>query len=152
MLRIAVSAETSATPEQVLAFAGSDFSACRATIWANVAANKLEVHERGDAHAEVTEYATGPAWFAWERSRYDWSEPGTVEQTVLDSNVVEPGSTWQLRVSPREGGSTVEMTLVRTFRRSLAGQVGHALNRIGGSRGWAFYLRRTLRAVEKAAR
>jgi hypothetical protein len=42
----------------------------------------------------VTEGATGIAWFAWERTRYDWSRPGIVEQTVLDSNVVEPGSIW----------------------------------------------------------
>ena len=44
------------------------------------------------------EHGTGPAWFAWERSRYDWSEADRIRQTVIDSNVLEPGSTWELRV------------------------------------------------------
>jgi hypothetical protein len=41
------------------------------------------VHERGATHVEVTEHGTGPAWFAWERSRYDWSEPDRIRQTYL---------------------------------------------------------------------
>src|SRR5437764_5932229 len=53
-LRVTVGAETSASPEQVLA-AARDFSAHRAQIWPNVETKRLEVHERGDAWAEVTE-------------------------------------------------------------------------------------------------
>jgi hypothetical protein len=53
-----------------------------------VTTRKLEVHERGANFAEVTEDATGIARWFWERSRYDWSEPATVKQTVLDSNVL----------------------------------------------------------------
>ena len=63
MLRITVKAQTSATPEQVLAIAGTDFSAARATVWPNVTTRKLDVHERGANFAEVTEGATGrPIW------------------------------------------------------------------------------------------
>ena len=62
------------------------------------------MHERGATHVEVTEYGTGPTWFAWERSRCDWSEADRIRQTVIDSNVLEPGSTWELRVRPRQGG------------------------------------------------
>jgi hypothetical protein len=152
MLHITVTAETIATPEQVLALAGTDFSAHRAKIWANVTEKRLEVHAQGDTHADVTEGGTGIAWFAFERSRYDWSEPGTVKQSVLDSNVLEPGSTWELRVAPRGGGgSTIEMTLKRNFRDSIAGRVGFSLNRLGGRRGWGWYLRSTLKAVERAS-
>jgi hypothetical protein len=114
MLEINVTAETAASPDRVLALAGTDFSDHRAEIWPNVTTRRLEVHERGATYAVVTEGATGIARFASERSRYDWSEPGTVTQTVLDSNVVAPGSSWQMRVAARDdGGSTVQMRLER---------------------------------------
>ena len=151
MLRFTVTAETSASPERVLALAGTDFSADRAKVWSNVAENRLAVHERGDTYVEVTEFATGIAWFAWERSRYGWSQPGIVKQTVLDSNVLKPGSVWQLQVAPREGGgSEVEMRLQRRFRRSPAGAVGYLFNHLLGRRGWSWYLRSALKAVEQA--
>jgi hypothetical protein len=150
MLRVTVKAQTSATPEQVLAIAGTDFSAARATVWPNVTTRKLNVHERGASFAEVTEGATGIARWFWERSRYDWSEPGTVKQTVLDSNVLEPGSRWALRVAPADGGgSQVEMTVERSFRRTFAGRIGHALNRAGGKQGFGWFLHKALKAVER---
>jgi hypothetical protein len=150
VLNITVTAETSASPPQVIALAGTEFSAHRAEIWPNVTPRRLEVHDRGHTSAEVTEGATGIARFAWERSRYDWSQPGVVKQTVLDSNVVEPGSTWELRVLPREGGgSLVEMTLARRFRPSLAGRYGSVLNHLAGRPGWRSFLRRALNAVER---
>jgi hypothetical protein len=151
MLNITVAAESAASPERVLALAGSDFSAHRSKVWKNVKASRLQVHERGATHVEVTEHGTGPAWFAWERTRYDWSEPDRIRQTVIDSNVLEPGSTWELRVRPREGGgggSQVEMTLARTFRHTPAGRVGSFYNHLGGRRGWRWYLRQALKAVE----
>jgi hypothetical protein len=151
VLRITVTAATSASPEKVLALAGTDFTADRAKVWSNVAVKRLAVHERGDSYAELTEGATGIAWFAWERTRYDWSRPGIVRQTVLDSNVLEPGSIWELRVEPREGvGSEVEMTLQRRFRRCRAGAVAYVFNHVAGRRGWAWYLRGALKAVEQA--
>ena len=151
MLNITVAAESAASPERVLALAGTDFSARRAKVWGNVKESRLAVHERGATHVEVTEYGTGPAWFAWERSRYDWSQPDRIRQTVIDSNVLEPGSTWELRGRPRQGGgggSAVEMTLARRFRRSPAGRIGSAFNHLGGRRGWRWYLRQALKAVE----
>jgi hypothetical protein len=72
-----------------------------------------------------------------------------IRQTVIDSNVLEPGCTWEPRVRPREGGgSEVEMTLARRFRRSPAGRVGYVFNHLGGRRGWGWYLRQALKAVE----
>ena len=56
-LEVTVSAETSASPEQILA-AARDFSAHRAQVWPNVEAKRLDVHERGDTWAEVTEGTT----------------------------------------------------------------------------------------------
>jgi hypothetical protein len=37
-------------------------------------------------------------------------------RTLIDSNVLAPGSTWELKVSPSGGGSTVDMRLRREFR------------------------------------
>jgi len=150
MLTLTVRAQTSASAEQVILLAGTEFSSRRPKIWSNVNKRRLEVHERGDTYAVVTERATGIASFAWERSRYEWSHPGAVRQTVHDSNVVMPDSRWELRVAPRDdGGSEVEMTLERRFRRSPAGGFGCAVNHLFGRRGWGWYLRSALRAIER---
>ena len=72
-------------------------------------------------------------------------------RTCIDSNVLAAASTWELRVRPREGsggGSAVEMTFARRFRRSPAGRIGSAFNHLGGRRGWRWYLRQALKAVE----
>jgi hypothetical protein len=46
--------------------------------------------------AEVTERLAVFGRF-WARSRHEWPHPGRVEQIVMDSNVLGPGSTWELR-------------------------------------------------------
>lgn len=152
MLKVSVKEESSATPEQVLALAGTDFSARRAEIWPNVTTRKLEVHERGETYVDVTEGGTSIARFFWERCRYDWSRPGGVKATVIDSNVIAAGSTFELRVAPGdEGGSVVEMTIARRFRRSPAGWIGYTLNHLGGKLLFGSMLRSALKAVERAS-
>jgi polyketide cyclase/dehydrase/lipid transport protein len=148
-LRFEVSAETSAAPERVIELAGNDFSPRRAKIWPNVRTSKLIVHDQGDGWADVTEGGTGPAHLVWERSRYEWSQPGMVTSEVVDSNAFLPGTTFELRATPRDGGSKVVMVLDRSFRPGGWGRVGYALNRLFGARGFAFMLRQMLKAVEK---
>src|SRR5712692_6330954 len=129
MLKITVKAHSSASAEEVLALAGTDFSANRAQIWPNVTTRKLEIHERGETYVDVTEGGTSIARYFWERSRYDWSQPGTVKSTVIDSNVLAAGSTFELRIAPGQGGGCeVEMTLRRDFKRTAAGRIASALN------------------------
>ena len=106
MLDITASATTSLSPEQVIR-AAADFSAGREKVWRNAKTKYLVVHDQGADFAEVTEGLRIVGVF-WERSRYDWSQPGTIHQTVIDSNVVAPGSTWKLTTVPRNGGSGVE--------------------------------------------
>jgi hypothetical protein len=53
-LNIAVSARTSASPEQVLA-AARDFSERRPKLWPNVKAKHFVVHDEGEEFADVTE-------------------------------------------------------------------------------------------------
>jgi hypothetical protein len=147
VLDIKVAAATTASPEQVIRFA-TDFSPTRVKVWQNAKPKYLELHEQGSESAEVTEGLRIVALF-WERSRYDWSKPGTLHQTVIESNVLAPGSTWELTVVPRDGGSDVEMRLRREFRPGLKGKVGLALNHLAGSRMWRSYLRQALAEVER---
>lgn len=150
MLDIRVSAVTSASPDDVLR-AARDFSEERPRIWRNCKLPFLRVHDQGDDFAEVTEGLRIGGVF-WERSRYEWSQPCSVRQVVLESNVLAPGSTWELDAEPRDGGgSTVEMRLRRDFHSSPKGRVGFTLNHLGGRRGWGAYLRRALAEIEKRA-
>jgi hypothetical protein len=149
MLTIIVKADSSLPPERVLE-AARDFSSRRAEVWSNVKANHLEVHEKGDSFAEVTE-GTWIVGLFWERSRYEWSQPGSVKATVIESNVLEPGSTWEIRATARDGGSAVAMVLNRGFRRGPKGRIGSALNHTVGKLFWGSYLRHALAAVEKQA-
>jgi hypothetical protein len=149
MLAISVSADSSAAPDVVLA-AACDFSERRALIWRNCKQKYLKVHESGPAFAEVTEGVWVPGiGVAWERSRYDWSKPGVVSQSVIESNVLMPGSTWTLTAQAREGGgSDVTMTFNRIFAPGRRGRVGSFVNHLGGKRGWTAYLRKTLKQIE----
>src|SRR5258706_10991474 len=97
MITINANAETSATPEAVID-AARDFSERRAVIWPNVKAGHFEVHANGETFTEATEYLW-PLGF-YERCRYEWPRPDYVRATVLESNVLAPGSTWELTVIP----------------------------------------------------
>jgi hypothetical protein len=151
MVRVRVSVDSSLPPAKVLE-AARDFSDRRAEVWPMVQARYLEVHETGDASAEVTE-GTFLAGRFWERSRYDWSEPGAVRATVLDSNVFKPGSTFEVRATLSDGGSKVELALNRDFQPGFKGRLASAVNHGFGDRwrrmGWRRMLEQVLRAAEK---
>ena len=68
---------------------------------------------------------------------------------VIASNVLAPGSTWKLKVSPTAGGSTVEMRLRREFQHSAKGRTASAINHLGGRRIWGWYLRKALAEAER---
>jgi hypothetical protein len=110
-----VAEETSLPPERVLE-AARDFSERRAEMWPDVHVEYLQVHEEGEGFAEVTEGNPWPIGYVWERLRYDWSEPGSVKGVVTDSNIFKPGSTWEIKATPTEGGSRVELIGVRHLR------------------------------------
>jgi len=90
--RVHVVEATSASPEQVIE-AARDFTARRAELWRDVHVEHLHVHEQGDTWADVTEGNPWPIGLVWERSRYDWSQPGALSATVIDSNLFKPAST-----------------------------------------------------------
>jgi hypothetical protein len=147
VLTIKVSAETPLRPQRVLE-AARDFSDRRADVWPNVRARHLEVHQRGENFAEVTE-GTWVVGLFWERNRYEWSEPGSVKATVIDSNIIRPGSTWELRATTRDGGSEVEMLLRRGFRSGPKGRIASAVHHTVGKWVWGRFLRSALAAIER---
>jgi hypothetical protein len=102
-------------PERVLE-AARDFSERRAEMWPDVHVEHLTVHEAGETWADVTEGNPWPMGLVWERLRYDWSQPGSVKGTVIDSNLFKPGSTWEIRALAAQEGSVVEVIGVRHLR------------------------------------
>ena len=89
---------------------------------------------------------------ALDRPFNDWSENGVVRAEVIESNILQPGSTFELRATPSDGGARVETTLVRRFQPGAYGTVAHTINRLGRERLLGWTLRSALRAVEKAER
>jgi hypothetical protein len=115
--RLHVVAQTTASPDRVLE-AARDFSPRRGELWRDVYVEHLTIHRQGETWADVTEGNPWPRPFGlvWERLRYDWSQPGALKGTVIDSNLFKPGSTWEIRAAPAsESGSRVEIVAVRNL-------------------------------------
>ena len=115
MPRVQVVEESTASPETVLE-AARNFSPRRAELWRDVYVEHLTVHDRGETWAEVTEGNPWPIGLVWERLRYDWSQPGSLIGTVVESNLFKPGSTWEIRATPAGTGSRVEISAVRRLK------------------------------------
>jgi hypothetical protein len=150
-----VVAESSLPPARVLA-AAHDFSEQRAEVWPAVSVKHLTVHELGETSADVTEGTRAGPIVVWERCLYDWSQPGSVKAMVTDANVYAvPGSSWEIRATPNNGGSRVEMIWAREFKRNLIGRVfGTVFRRFGQSLFGrdARHALRNLERLEKGAR
>jgi hypothetical protein len=112
--------ETAAAPEQVAA-AFTDVSERRLAVWQRTLdPAKYEVREAGDTWAVVREGSRGTR--IWVLLRYDWSQPGTVRWTLLDSDhcgrgrgevVIRPGA---------HGGSRVDVLIHHSAPRGLRGR------------------------------
>jgi hypothetical protein len=108
--------DTTPVPASRVLEAGRDFSARRSELWPDVHVEHLQVHERGETFAVVTEGNPWPIGLVWEQLRYDWSEPGVLRGVVIRSNLFKPGSTWELSASPLpDGGAQVAITAVRNL-------------------------------------
>jgi hypothetical protein len=90
----------------------TDFSDRRCEIFANLDRRQFKVHTVDPTSAEVTEGASFLG--IWERIRYDWSEPGVVRLTSLESNTFASGSDWVYRLDEDgNGGTRVDLTVTR---------------------------------------
>lgn len=149
MVEFTLTADSSAPAEDVLD-AARDFSLHRIEIWPNVSARRYQVHAGGETFTEVTEGALQGIF--WERTRYEWPRPGRVHQTVLDSNVLRPGSTWEITAVPDGDGCHVECVFRREFTRTPKGRIAWAINRFASRPTYGFDLRRALAAIEQQSR
>ncbi len=148
MAHVATDLDTTASPERVIR-ALTDFSPRRFDLFPNVDRHYFKLESSDDTSAEVTE---GSPVFGgvWERSRYDWSRPGTVRIEVTDSNAFEPGSFWIYQVTPgSNGGSHVHMEFDRR-PRNLKGKMLGALLSVIGKKLYEKQLGVTLRRLENA--
>jgi hypothetical protein len=142
-----VRADTRVTCEAFVA-ALTDFSEHRQRAFPNSDSSFLDVHDRGEAWAEVTEGSkvTGGIW---QRLRYDWSTPGQVRLDVQDGNVFGRGGWWLYRFAPNGGGCRIHLTVHRVPNSTKA----RLLDLVLRFYGWVFHgrdLRHTLRALEAA--
>jgi hypothetical protein len=146
--RFVYSAEGRISPERFIA-ALTDFSTDRPKYWPGLTRNQFRLIESGKDWALVQE-GTGTVW---ERSRYDWSKPGTVVSTVQESNFLRPGTTWEFRVSRRPGGGCrVDVVLERDFT-GLQGHAVEALSHLpGSSLMFGRVLRQTIALLEREKR
>ena len=103
-----------------------DFSERRAEVWPNI--DSYQVHEVSTDFADVTEGTDALGKNFWARERYEWPEPGLVRTDTTDSNVFGPGSSWELRATPRDGGSGIEVVNDRKMKRDpLSQAIGLAM-------------------------
>src|SRR5258706_4287512 len=117
----------------------------RAEVFPAVRIDHCEVHDLGDDGADVTEGTPVGIGINWERCRYDWSQPGSVKATVTSSNVYAPsGSSWELRATPTDACSRVEMIWRREFTSSSRGRVFGTIFRLIGKPIFRRYARETL--------
>ena len=145
--RIVYRAEGNVPPERFIA-ALTDFSPDRPKYWPGMTANQFKLIEKGKDWALVREGSIT----VWEESRYDWSKPGVVTSTVEESNFLHPGTTWEFKVSEREGGGCrVDVVLERDFR----GPQGYFVQALTYLPTWgpafSMVLRRTLKILEAQA-
>ena len=146
MAHVITERDTTASPERVIG-ALTDFSSRRLDLWPNLDRKYYQLEDSGSSTAEVTE-GSGGFGGVWERSRYDWSRPGTVRLDVQDSNAFEPGSYWVYDVTPKPGGgSHVHMEFDRR-PRNLKGHVLSALLSVAGGTIFRKSLGETLRHLE----
>ncbi len=88
---------TQATPEQVLE-AMTDFTDRRLEIWSKTLDPAIyELRESGDTWAVAREGSPHSPF--WVIARYDWSAPGIIRWTELETNHGDPGSGF-MRIEP----------------------------------------------------
>lgn len=118
MPHIVVDIDSEVPAKQVLA-AAIDFSDQRPELWPNIWRDFWRLHDRGPNWANATEGSPS----VWAREHYEWSDDRVVG-TTQDSNVFQPGGTWDLTVEPHNAnGSHIHLDFDRRWK----------------GKGWLFY-------------
>ena len=142
MARIHYEADGPVPPERFIT-ALTDFSERRPELWPGLDARLFNVHQVGDAWAEVTE-GTDVLGGIWGRERYDWSQPGLVRLTLLDSADFRPGTMIEYRVAPGPAGGCHVTVDFQRIARTARGRLVGAIVQLTGARRFAGELRTAL--------
>ena len=148
MARIHYEADGAIPPERFIS-ALTDFSERRPEAWPGLDAAFFKVHELGDTWAEVTE-GTDVLGGVWGHERYDWSQPGLVRLTLLDSADFKPGSVTEYRVTPRPAGGCHVAVDFQRIARSPRGRFVGFIVQLTGARRFAGELRIALDRLGRA--
>jgi len=147
MAKIHYEADGEVSAERFVA-ALTDFSERRPELWPSLDAKFYRLLERGDTWAEVTEGTDVPRGVR-ARERYDWSEPGRVTLTLLQSPDFRPGSVGHYHVSDRaDGGCHVAVDFQRIAASPRGRLVGVVVQLTGVGR-FGRDLRETLARLER---
>jgi hypothetical protein len=116
--RLAFDLPTNLRPERVIS-ALIDFTERRPDLWPALRRADFRIDEIGTTWAIIRE---GSGAGVWARERYDWSTPGSVTWTVLDSGFSTPGDSVRadVREAPAGNGSLVHVTWERRGRTPLS--------------------------------
>src|SRR3954449_5170501 len=134
---------TTATPEQFTA-AVTDFGPGRSELFGNTADGQLKVHDQGPDWADVIE-GKGPAW---ERLRYDWSDPNRIRMTTTDSNTWGGASGHTYTFERRADGTTgIDVVVVREGK-NLKGRVIGAVLGLVGKRVFSRQFEKTIQPID----
>jgi hypothetical protein len=130
---------TTATPEQVVELM-TDFSPNRPHRWPASSVKAFEVYHVGDAEADIREGQDFPKlWATWH---YDWSTPGSVTLTIIESDAMQAGGFMTLTATPTaEGGSSVQGVWEQRSK-NLTGLVGVTGMRLIGPRFLSSYYKK----------
>jgi hypothetical protein len=129
-------------PDRFLA-ALVDFTDKRIETWPTIDPSVFRVHSTSGTSAEATE---GSVLFGgiWGRERYDWSTPGVVRITLMESNVGRPGGVWEYHISPGAGGGSHMQMVYDRKSKGLKGRCLGALLQVIGGKPFEANLKRTL--------
>jgi hypothetical protein len=142
MARIQYEADGNVSVEGFIA-ALTDFSSRRPEIWPNLSPAYFKVYELGDTWAVVQE-GTAILGGLWARERYDWSQPGRVTLTLIESPSFRPGTVIDYHITAREGGGCHVSVDFQRIATSLNGRIVGAAVQLGGRRRFTADLRETL--------
>jgi hypothetical protein len=142
MARIHYEADGDVSAERFVA-ALTDFSSRRPEIWPNLSPAYFKLYERGDTWADVQE-GSDVLGGVWARERYDWSQPGRVTLTLVESPSFRPGTIIDYCVSDRPGGGCHVSVDFQRIATSLNGRIVGVAVQLLGRRRFAADLRETL--------
>ena len=130
---------TTATPDQVVELM-IDFSPNRPDRWPASSTKAFVVHHVGENDADSREGQDFPKlWATWH---YDWSVPGSVTLTVVESDALATGSFMTLSATPADGGGSSVHGVWEQTSKNVIALAGITLMRFVGPRFLSTYYKK----------